>query len=49
MGLLSLIFGEPIKDEDGNVEHLIDDTPLFDEDDDFIDELEMLDAIFDDD
>lgn len=38
---------DPIRDKDGNVEHLFDE-PLFDEDDDFVDELEILDMIFDD-
>lgn len=39
---------DALKDKDGNVEHLFDDKPLFEDDDDFIDELEFLDAIFDD-
>lgn len=36
-----------IRDKDGNIEHLFDE-PLFDEDDDYIDELSMLDIIFGD-
>lgn len=38
MGLFSKLF-EPIRDEDGNVEH------LFDEDMDYVDELEVLDIL----
>jgi len=37
---------DKIRDEDGNIEHLIDGQPLFDEDDDYVDELEILDIIF---
>lgn len=43
MGLFSKLF-EPIRDEDGNVEHLFDE-PLFDEDMDYVDELEVLDIL----
>ncbi|MBQ0135657.1 MAG: hypothetical protein KBS43_02865 [Oscillospiraceae bacterium] len=46
MGLFDKIL-EPIEDEDGNVEHLFDE-PLFEEDLDFVDELEILDMLFDD-
>lgn len=36
----------PNKDEDDNVEHLFDE-PLFDEDDDWVDELIILDEFID--
>ncbi len=38
---------DKMRDEDGNIEHLFDE-PLFDEDDDYIDELSLLDIIFGD-
>ncbi len=39
---------DKMRDKDGNIEHLFDGHPLFDEDDDYIDELSLLDAIFED-
>ncbi len=40
-------FMDPITDENGKVEHLFDDRPLFDEDMDYMDELYILDEIID--
>jgi len=51
LNLLSKAMGEPdengtFRDEDGNVQHLFDE-PMFDEDADWVDELNILDMLDD--